>query len=393
MLNFIILFYNNIYNFQNKLCKKMSKKEIYLIILISLLSNSFQKLNRKVFEATKIKNLNIKNRIFKAAMIDNCFLQNDRITEEAYNYYEKLSREGTSIIFTAGTIVSPSLIYGKVGTFRIDKDDYIEDFKKLTNLVHKNNANILLDLYHPGTLIVNKADKAYGPSNLRHPYFNENSKELTKEDILKIEDDFEKGAIRAKKAGFDGIEIHAAHLTLLSQFLSPAFNKRNDEYGGNDENRARIIVEIIEKIRKSVGNDFIISIKLNCRDGIENGIRKEGFITACKLIEKAGADIIQVSGDFNHQPQNNIPYFLSQTEEIADIVNIPVVLIGGIRNYEIIEKVLEESNVQYFALGRPLNCEPDLVLRWEKGDKAKSQCISCNSCGKNGSRKCFSKNK
>jgi 2,4-dienoyl-CoA reductase-like NADH-dependent reductase (Old Yellow Enzyme family) len=367
----------------------MSKKEIYLIILISLLSNSFQKLNRKVFEATKIKNLNIKNRIFKAAMIDNCFLQNDRITEEAYNYYEKLSREGTSIIFTAGTIVSPSLIYGKVGTFRIDKDDYIEDFKKLTNLVHKNNANILLDLYHPGTLIVNKADKAYGPSNLRHPYLNENSKELTKEDILKIEDDFEKGAIRAKKAGFDGIEIHAAHLTLLSQFLSPAFNKRNDEYGGNDENKARIIVEIIEKIRKSVGNDFIISVKINVIDGVENGINEKGLLTACKLIEKAGADFIQTSGNYaEHKIKPKSPIFYEEGKKISEVVNIPVVLIGGIRDMETMEEVLNKSKIEYFGVGRPLVCEPDLVKRWEKGERCKSKCIGCNTCVKNLAHSC-----
>jgi 2,4-dienoyl-CoA reductase-like NADH-dependent reductase (Old Yellow Enzyme family) len=372
----------------------MSKKEIYLIILISLLSNSFQILNRKVFAATKIKNLNIKNRIFKAAMIDNCFLQNDRITEEAYNYYEKLSTEGTSIIFTAGTIVSPSLIYGKVGTFRIDKDDYIEDFKKLTNLVHKNNANILLDLYHPGTFIVNKADKAYGPSNLRHPFFNENSKELTKEDILKIEDEFEKGAIRAKKANFDGIELHCAHLTLLSQFLSPAFNRRNDEYGGSDENRARIVIEIIQRIRKAVGNNFIISVKLNCNDGVERGITIIQFLNICKLIEKAGADIIQVSGNFLNRPKNNIPYFLSETEDVSDILNIPIVLIGGIRDIEIMEKILNESKIEFFGFGRPLICEPDLVKRWENGERSKSKCIECNGCLKTFSHKCVvNKNK
>ena len=368
-------------------------KEIYLIIFFSLLVNSFQKGKKGIFEPTKIKKMNVKNRIFRASVTDNCFFSNGIISEEAYKYYDELSKEGTSTIFTGAVLISKGSFFEKMGTFLIDKDDYIEQFKKLTNIVHKNNANIIMQIIHSGVLINEGKEEIYGPSNVYNVLLKTQNKELTKEDILTIEEEYVKAAIRAKKAGFDGIDIHSAHLSLLNQFLSPAFNKRNDEYGGNDENRARIIVEIIEKIRKSVGNDFIISIKLNCRDGIENGIRKEGFITACKLIEKAGADIIQVSGDFNHQPQNNIPYFLSQTEEIADIVNIPVVLIGGIRNYEIIEKVLEESNVQYFALGRPLNCEPDLVLRWEKGDKAKSQCISCNSCGKNGSRKCFSKNK
>ena len=105
---------------------------------------------------------------------------------------------------------------------------------------------------------------------------------MSKNDILRIENDFLNAAIRAKKSGFDGIEIHAAHFYLLSLFLSPAFNKRNDEYGGNGKNRARIIIEIIEKIRKEVGNDFIISLKINSDDGIENGISEDDFILTCK---------------------------------------------------------------------------------------------------------------
>ena len=239
-----------------------------------------------------------------------------------------------------------------------------------------------MQIIHPGVLIYNGVEKVYGPSNVLNPLLKTTNNELTKEEILKIEDEYQKAAIRAKKANFDGIDIHCAHLSLLNQFLSPALNKRNDEYGGNDENRVRIIIEIIEKIRRVVGNDFIISVKINVHDGIENGINEKGLLTACKLIEKAGADIIQVSGDFFNQPKNNIPYFIKETEELSNILNIPVVLIGGIRDFDSMEKVLNESNVQYFAIGRPLICEPDLVKRWENGIKDKSKCISCNTCVK-----------
>ena len=110
--------------------------------------------------------------------------------------------------------------------------------------------------------------------------------EMTKEDILRIEDDFVKAAIRAKKAGFDGIEIHSAHLYLLSEFLSPNMNKRTDEYGGNDENRARMLIEIIEKIRKAIGNDIILSLKIDSENAGNEGISEQGFLTACKLAEK-----------------------------------------------------------------------------------------------------------
>ena len=123
-----------------------------------------------------------------------------------------------------------------MGTFLIDKDDYIDQFKKLTNIVHKNNANIIMQIIHPGVLNNEGKEEIYGPSNTYNPLLKTQNKELTKEDILTIEDEYVKAAIRAKKSGFDGIDIHSAHLSLLNQFLSPAFNKRNDEYGGNDEN-------------------------------------------------------------------------------------------------------------------------------------------------------------
>ena len=129
-----------------------------------------------------------------------------------------------------------------------------------------------MQIIHPGVFINSGIETIYGPSSIIHPTYNITLKELTKDDILKIEEDFLNGAIRAKKSGFDGIDIHCAHLSILNQFLSPAFNKRNDEYGGSDENKVRIIIEIIHKIRKVVGDDFIISVKINVNDGIENGI-------------------------------------------------------------------------------------------------------------------------
>ncbi len=365
----------------------MSRKKIYFILLISLLVNSLQKENKKVFESTKLKHLTLKNRIFKGSMPDDTFFQNSHITEEGLKYYEQFSKDGPSLIYTGAAVVRTSSTYEKLGIFRIDKDEYIEEYKKLSNIVHKNNIKIILDLIHPGIFIKSGIEQIYSPSNIIHPLSKVKSKELTKEDILQIEDDFLNGAIRAKKSGFDGIELHCAHLTLLSQFLSPGINKRNDEYGGNDENRVRIIIEIIQKIRKVVGEDFIISIKLNCDDGIENGITINGFLNTCKLIEKAGADIIQVSGNFINKPQDG-PYFYNEAKQLSNVINIPVSLIGGIRDMETMENILNDSNIQYFGFGRPLLCEPDLIKKWENGERSKSKCIGCMGCLKTFSHKC-----
>ena len=144
---------------------------------------------------------------------------------------------------------------------------------------------------------------------------------------------------------------------------------------------------MIKKIRKEVGNNFIISIKLNCNDGIENGISENGFLKVCKLIEKAGADIIQVSGIFINKP-NGSPYFFEEAKKLSEFINIPVSLIGGIREFDIMEDMLNNSNIQYFGFGRPLLCQPDLIKKWENGDRSKAKCISCNTCFKTFSHIC-----
>ena len=263
----------------------------------------------------------------------------------------------------------------------MDKDEYIEEYKKLVSLVHKYNANIMVQLIHNGMNTFSTNKVIYGPSSL--PLLNQkrNAVEMTKEDILRVEDDFVKAAIRAKKAGFDGIEIHAAHLYLLSNFLSPQYNKRNDEYGGNDENRARFVVETIKKVREAVGNDIILSLKIDSENDEKNGITEQGFLTACKLGEKAGLDLIQVSGfKWTKERPKNGPYYFEAAKKLAEIVNIPVLIVGGVRSIDDAEYILNNSKIEYIALSRPLICEPDIVKKWKNGESKKSKCVSCNNC-------------
>ncbi len=352
-------------------------------------------MNKKgIFDETKIKNLKLKNRIIRDSVGDTCFC-NGKIPEEGFKLYENLAKGGVGTIFTGYTTVSDYDQYETIKVLRIDKVWNIEDYKKLTSLVHKNNANIIMQLVHIGGITSTNIERPYALSQLIVPTTKKLTKELSKEDILRIEDDFVKAAIRTKKSGFDGIEVHSAHSYLLSEFLSPVINKRNDEYGGNNENRARILVEIIEKIRKAVGNDFIISLKINCDDNIENGITEEGFIVACKLAEKAGVDIIQVSGMewLKVKPKEKSPVFFDRTKKVAEILNIPVILIGNVRDVETIQNTLNNSKIEYIGLARPLICKLDLVKKWKNGDMKKAKCVSCNTCLKNYSTCVLNKNK
>ena len=180
--------------------------------------------------------------------------------------------------------------------FRIDKDEYIPEYRKLVDMVHKNGANFFMQIGPCGINVQSNPEIIYAPSSVPLPNKNKKSKEMTKEDILRIENGFAEAALRAKKAGFDGIELHGAHFYLISDFLSPLYNKRTDEYGGSDENRARCLIEILGKIREKVGNDFIVGIKLNCEEGDKNGISEESFFKICLMAEAAGVDFIDISG-------------------------------------------------------------------------------------------------
>ena len=217
-----------------------------------------------------------------------------------------------------------------------------------------------MQLSHPG--LHSKDDIIYSPSINKGFSQDKNSIEMTKDDILRIEEDFSNAALRAKKAGFDGIDIHGAHLTLISSFLSSKYNRRTDEYGGSDENRARFLVEIIKKMREKVGNDFVISVKLD--SGEENeGISESGFLTTAKMAEKAGVDLIIVSG--TQVMKDDDIYHFEKSKILAEKVKIPVVCVGGIKTYEHADYILKNSNVEYISMARALIKEPDLVLKWK----------------------------
>ena len=354
-----------------------------IILLLLLLINIFHfKAQKNIFDQTQIKSMKLKNRFFRGSVGDCSFIEG-HISEDGFKLYETLSKNEVGTIFTGLVTISDYNQFDNYPNFRLDKDEYIEEFKKLTSLVHKNGANIMAQLVHIGNNYFGSEDEIiYCPSKMVNPQTNRTCHEMTKKDILRIEDDFVKAAVRAKKAGFDGVELHGAHFYLLSEFLSPIHNHRNDEYGGSDENRARIIIEILEKMRPAVGNDFIISMKINTEEG-EGGITENGVITASKLAEKAGLDIIQLSGTKWFTEKSKTPFYYEIGKKLADILNIPVIVTGGARDLDNLNEILNNSKIEYFGIARPLICEPDLITRLKNGSTKKPKCVSCNTCLRN----------
>ena len=204
--------------------------------------------------------------------------------------------------------------------------------------------------------------------------------ELSVEEIHRITDVFADAAERCVKAGFDGIEIGANHHGTLSQFLSPMFNHRTDEYGGSDENRARFVIEIIEKISARIGKEYILILKINSEDNDPNGITPEGFITACKLAEQAGIDMIEVTGmKWKKNRENKLVYF-EIGKILADILKIPIIVTGGVKDLNVVNDALNNSNIQYIGICRALLSEPDILIKWKNCEDKKSQCVSCMKC-------------
>ncbi|MDD2335123.1 MAG: NADH:flavin oxidoreductase, partial [Geobacteraceae bacterium] len=198
-------------------------------------------------------------------------------------------------------------------------------------------------------------------------------------------------ARRAQEAGFDGIEIHSGHGYFLSQFLSPAYNRRQDEYGGSIENRARIHLQIYHAIREVVGKDYPVLIKMNCTDATENGLTIDDSLRAAKLFADAGFDAIEVSGGIIRTgklspsrpgitTEAEEAYFREYARRFKREIKIPLILVGGLRSFEVAEEILVDGIADYISMSRPLIREPDLIRRWQKGDLRKAECTSDNLC-------------
>jgi 2,4-dienoyl-CoA reductase-like NADH-dependent reductase (Old Yellow Enzyme family) len=219
------------------------------------------------------------------------------------------------------------------------------------------------------------------------------SRALSGKDIADIISDFAHAALRAINAGFDAIQIHAAHGFLISQFLSPAFNRRTDEYGGMLANRARLLLEVVRSIRQTVGRDYPILVKMNSEDFLEGGLTREEAVLVAVMLQEATVDAIEYSGGTVASPETLMPprpgalksaenegYYREAARLYKQKVNIPLMLVGGIRSYEVADELVKSGTCDYISLSRPLICEPMLVKRWREGDRRKAECVSCNAC-------------
>ncbi len=349
-----------------------------------------------LFEPTQINKLTLANRFVRSATWEGLAGDDGSVTPRLIDRANELARGGIGLIITGHAFVSPE---GRAGKWQLGiySDNLIPGLAEMTSSVHRLGGKIAAQLAHAGAHGAFNLSKLepIGPS-VSPDGSKPASREMTDHDMKTVIDAFAAAALRSKTAGFDAVQIHAAHGYLLSQFLSPYFNKRNDKYGGNITNRARLALEVVKAVRSTVGPDFPVFIKINSEDFLPGGLTVEEMIDAAMMLETHGVDGIEMSGG-TFLSGKNIPsrpgksgqdtpeaYYEKTAQLYREKVRIPLVLVGGIRTYETAERLIAEGLADYLALCRPLIREPGLINRWKSGDRRPALCISDNGCFKPG---------
>ncbi len=315
-----------------------------------------------LFEATSIGNLKVKNHFIRSATMEGKAAEDGSPTEAIAQMYVNLAKGGVGTIITSYTYISD---YEQPQRYELGiyKDEMIPAYRTLTERVHEAGSKIIMQLVHGSSLSQGYPESAVilGPSAVANPRSGIVPKEMTTEDISRVENLFADAAERAKKAGFDGVEIHAAHGYLLAQFLSPLLNNRTDAYGGSAENRFQIVREVYQAIRERTGSDYPVWIKMNSSDEEAGGLTEEDFVQMGQQLAADGIDAIEVSGDkWYAHGRNERLYYLRAASKLQKRISTPVILTGGLRSREDLEKGQQEG-IRYFGFARPLMQDANFI--------------------------------
>lgn len=326
----------------------------------------------KILTPYYINSTLIKNRTVFAPVATVSCTKDGIIQDKLLNYYEERAIDSSIGL----SIVEHSYVHklgrSKFGQISISKDEDIEGLTKLANIFHKHDNIVIIQITHCGFQKNVEEDAFDGyslsPSPLFNPRNEKTSKEMSLEEIDEVVESFKNAALRAKKAGFDGVQIHGAHGYLLNQFYSPLRNKRNDEYGGSLENRVRIHLRIIKAIRENLPKDFIISLRLGALDYQDGGNEIKDAIEASKLFEQAGVDMLDISGGVNGYGLpflKTLPYgyFVDVTKELKKHIQIPIVCAGGFRSLQDLEVLIKDNYLDGISFATSILQDPHFIKK------------------------------
>ncbi|MCK9230358.1 MAG: NADH:flavin oxidoreductase [Syntrophales bacterium] len=397
-----------------------------------------KKQDSSVFTPGKIGSLELKNRLIRSATFENAATIDGKVSENLIDIHRSLAKGGVGLIIAGISWINPKT-QAQPFMARVDDDSFIPGLKKLTSTIHEisSDCRIMIQLHHPGRQVINQADlpaihavcprvlrnilknhttysageenthhymEPTAPSSIYDPLFERTPRSLILEEVDNIIDYYANAVRRSEEAGFDGVQLHAAHGWLLSSFLSPATNQRSDIYGGSTENRTRIVTEIYQRARKKVANDFPILVKFNATDFILGGMEIDEAVRVARILSKSGFAAVEVSGGMweattrkeeelgwhpvllpeSRTGLKNIDqeaYFLPLAEQIKENTDNTVISVGGYRSFNVIERAIESQKVDFISLSRPLIRQPNLPNLWlTEPTVDKAECISCNAC-------------
>jgi len=352
----------------------------------------------------KIGSIEIKNRFVRSATYEGMATEDGYITDKQLKLYKELAEGGVGLIITGYAFVQESG-NGVDKQTGVSKDDYIPGLSKIAETAHKygDNCKIALQIAHCGRQTA-ELENTIAPSAVEEKLIGNMPREMTREEIRETIDAFSQAVRRAKEAGFDAVQLHGAHGYLITQFLSPYTNKRTDDYGGSIENRVRFLEEIYKKSVELVGKEFPIFIKMNGVDFVQGGTTIEESTEVARRLQKIGFAAIEVSAgiwevaklkkkDLGWKPTflpesrlfvgkiNEPAYNLPFAKEFKKVLDIPVILVGGINSISLVEEILIDESADFVSFCRPLIREPNLPNRWMKNIGNKEvDCIFCNGC-------------
>jgi 2,4-dienoyl-CoA reductase-like NADH-dependent reductase (Old Yellow Enzyme family) len=338
--------------------------------------------------------MDLRNRFVRSATYDGC-ADKGFVTEKQMNLYRTLAEGGVGLIITGITCVHNN---GQISKFQnsISSDEFMSGLIRLTSAAHDRGAKIAVQLFHAGRearFPKSSGRVPIGPSFLEmDPYFKAEYRAMAESEIWEVVRAFGDGAKRAREAGFDAVQIHAAHAYLLSQFLSPYTNRRKDEWGGSLENRLRIHREIYRDVRQKVGENYPVFIKIGVQDGFPGGLEFSEGKLAVNYLAEWGFDALEISQslrgpsdeDTEFRTKINVldreAYFRNWCRQIKNEVEVPVIMVGGLRTFKLMEEIVQNREADFISLSRPLIREPGIINDWKRGDRHRAKCISCNKC-------------
>ena len=346
-----------------------------------------------IFRPWRLGPLEVPNRLMRSATEEGLSTAEGAPTPRLIDLTVELARGGTGLIVCGSAFISREG-RGATNVTGIDRDELIEPLRRLCAAVHQAGGLLAAQLLHSGSTLrpemVGEKAGPYGPSPLAvDPVCGARVLALTKMQIAGIVSDYASAAWRAREAGFDAVQIHAAHGYLLNQFLSPARNRRTDAYGGTLHGRARLLHEVCKAVRDAVGPDYPVFVKMSVDDGFPGGVEPAEASLVAADLDAGGIDAIEVSagtpegarrGGWDHIMPAPFPEgrFLDYALRIKAAVACPVICVEGWRDPRTVAQVLQ--SIDAVSLCRPFIREPHLAARWRSGDLAPASCISCNKC-------------